>query len=115
MQRVWMDPGRRMRKFPRERDWPMESLEVSARTVEEAIAQALRQMGATRPEVEIVVLAQGRPGVFGVGAQEARVRVTRIAAEPEELEEDEEEDDEYLDDEDLPVSSEAAVVAREIV
>ena len=96
----------------------MESLEVSARTVEEAIVQALRQMGADRSEVEIAILAQGRAGVFGVGAQEARVRVTLLApavAAAVEDDEEEEYDEEEYDDEELPVSSESAVVAREIV
>lgn len=89
----------------------MESLEVNARTVDEAIALALQQMGATRSEVEIEVIQQGRPGVFGVGSQEARVRITRL----EPVTDDEEDEEEYLDDDELPVSSEAAVSAREIV
>jgi len=94
----------------------MDNLEVSARTVDEAVAQALQQMGATRSEVEITVLQQGRPGVFGVGAQDARVRITRLTpAEDEEEDEEEEERPAYLDADDLPVSSEAAVTAREIV
>lgn len=73
-------------------------------------------MGATRSEVEVEVLQQGRPGVFGVGAQEARVRITRLDAEEGEDEETYEDDEEdYLEDDELPVSSEAAVSAREIV
>src|SRR3989337_1417025 len=54
----------------------MESLEVSAKTVEEAIELALDRLGANRSEVEIEVLSEGRAGILGFGAEEARVRVT---------------------------------------
>ncbi len=57
----------------------MESLEVSAKTVDEAVNHALRQLGASRAEVEIEVLTEGRGGIFGIGAEDARVRVTRMA------------------------------------
>lgn len=67
---------------------PGESIEVRAHTKEEAIRQALDELGVTRDEVEIEVLDEGRSGVFGVGSQDARVRVTLI----EEYEEDEEEE-----------------------
>ena len=53
----------------------MESLEVSAKTVEEAIQKALEQLGVSREEVEVTVVKEGRHGVLGLGAEEARVRV----------------------------------------
>lgn len=56
------------------------SVEVTAKTVEEAIEQGLAQLGASREEVEIEVLHPGRSGVFGLGAQDASVRLTRIVA-----------------------------------
>lgn len=65
-----------------------ESIEARGRTSEEAIRLALEQLGATRDEVEVEVLVEGRPGVFGVGAQEAMVRVT-VLSEEEEYEEPE--------------------------
>lgn len=55
----------------------MESVEVSAKNVEEAVELALKKLGANRDEVEVVVLKKGRPGFLGFGAEEARVRVTR--------------------------------------
>lgn len=58
-----------------------ETIEAQGRTTEEAIRSALDQLGVTRDEVEIEVLAEGRTGVFGVGSQEARVRVTVIGEE----------------------------------
>ncbi|MBI4497393.1 MAG: protein jag, partial [Chloroflexi bacterium] len=45
----------------------------------EAVNLALRQLGANRAEVDIVVLSEGRSGIFGIGAEDARVRVTRLA------------------------------------
>ncbi|MCX7642249.1 MAG: protein jag [Armatimonadetes bacterium] len=51
-------------------------VEVTGKTVEEAIQQALRQLGVTRDQVEIEVLESGTPGIFGIGAEPARVRVT---------------------------------------
>lgn len=53
----------------------MESREKSARTVEEAIEIALSELGLSRSEVEIEVLKEGRVGLFGLGAEEARVKV----------------------------------------
>ncbi len=51
-------------------------VEVTGKTVEEAIQQALQQLGVTRDQVEIEVLESGTPGIFGIGAEPARVRVT---------------------------------------
>lgn len=62
------------------------SVEVTAKTVEEAIEQGLAQLGASREEVEIEVLHPGRSGVFGLGAQDASVRLTRIVAPQSETE-----------------------------
>ena len=53
----------------------MESLEVSAKTVEEAIHQALEQLGVNREEVEVTVLKEGKVGIWGLGAEEAKIRV----------------------------------------
>jgi spoIIIJ-associated protein len=53
----------------------MESLEISAKTVEEAIHRALEQLGVSLEEVEVTVVKEGKPGILGVGADEAVVRV----------------------------------------
>jgi spoIIIJ-associated protein len=52
------------------------SLDVSAKTVEEAIEQGLARLGLSRDEVDIEILKEGRKGVFGLGAEEALVRLT---------------------------------------
>jgi spoIIIJ-associated protein len=57
----------------------MESAEASGKTVEDALERALNELGATREEVEMVVLDEGRrAGLFGRGGREATVRVTRL-------------------------------------
>lgn len=61
----------------------MESLETSAKTVEEAVALALEKLGASRDEVEVVVLKEGKPGFLGLGGEEATVRVLRRQSEEE--------------------------------
>jgi spoIIIJ-associated protein len=62
----------------------MESLEVSAKTVEEAIERGLQQLGLTRDQVETAVLNKGRSGFLGMGAEEAVVRLTPLASPSQE-------------------------------
>jgi len=57
----------------------MESLEVSAKTVEEAVGEALEQLGLSREEVEVTVLKEGKAGFLGMGAEEAIVKVTPLS------------------------------------
>src|SRR5579872_498559 len=54
-----------------------DSIEVSSSTVEQAISEALAQLGAAQDDVVIEVLATPRAGVLGLGARDARVRVSR--------------------------------------
>ena len=61
----------------------MEHLEISARTVDEAIQIALKQLGVSREEVNVVVLSEGRAGILGLGAEEARIRVEPLVPVPE--------------------------------
>ncbi|MEX0799674.1 MAG: RNA-binding cell elongation regulator Jag/EloR [Dehalococcoidia bacterium] len=70
----------------------MESVEVSAKNVDEAIDIALDELGLKRSQVEIEILSAGKPGLFGIGGEPARVRVTaleegtaRPMAEPEDM------------------------------
>ena len=57
-----------------------EPIEIAATTVDEAIKQALEQLAAQEDDVVIEVLATPRAGVLGLGARQARVRVTRRAS-----------------------------------
>jgi spoIIIJ-associated protein len=56
----------------------MESVEVSAKTVDEAIDIALQELGLKRSQASIEVLTPGKPGIFGLGGEQARVRVTAL-------------------------------------
>ncbi|HEX4834771.1 MAG TPA: RNA-binding cell elongation regulator Jag/EloR [bacterium] len=62
----------------------MKSAEGSGRTVEEAIREALRILGARREDVDLIVLDEGSRGVLGLGSREARVRLTFLSEEGEE-------------------------------
>jgi spoIIIJ-associated protein len=61
----------------------MESLEISAKTVEEAIQHALEQLGVGREEVEVSIVKEGRAGILGIGAEDAVVRVQKLVPVPE--------------------------------
>ncbi len=56
----------------------MESVEVSAKSVDEAIDIALGDLGLTRSQVSIEILTPGKPGIFGLGGEPARIRVTAL-------------------------------------
>jgi spoIIIJ-associated protein len=76
----------------------MGGVEASGKTVEEAIENALAELGAERDEVQVEVLAEPKGGILGVGGSEARVRVTRIGEEGEAAGQPGEEG-EYIEDE----------------
>lgn len=63
-----------------------ESVEVRGKTVEEAIAAGLAQLGLSRDQVEVEILSHGSRGLLGIGAEDARVRLTPLAGtvEPKE-------------------------------
>ena len=59
----------------------MRSIESSGKTVEEAIALALDELGLSIADVLIDVLDHGKQGLFGIGNKLARVKVTELAPE----------------------------------
>lgn len=69
----------------------VDGVEFSGRTVEDAITQAESYFGETRSQLSIEIITQGRGGVFGIGAEPARVRARppapAIAEPPVEREE----------------------------
>ena len=56
----------------------MEARTMTARTVEEAIELARKELEADPDEVEVEILSRGKSGFLGLGAELARVRVTKI-------------------------------------
>jgi spoIIIJ-associated protein len=95
----------------------VESIEVSGKSVDDALLQALVRLHKRRDEVEVTILQEPARGTFGIGGKEARVRVTvlpprgsavitpemadaLLGPDDEELyEEDLEEDEEFSEDE----------------
>lgn len=57
----------------------MKEIEVSAKTVDEAIHTALEQLGVDENHVEVVVLKKGRSGVLGVGSEDAKIKVKLLS------------------------------------
>ncbi len=52
------------------------TLEKSARTVDAAIEEALKELGLSRDDVSVEILEMGKTGFLGIGAVPARVRVS---------------------------------------
>ena len=50
-------------------------IEKSGKTIDDAVETALAELGATREEVEIEVINEGKRGLLGLGAEEAVVKV----------------------------------------
>ena len=61
----------------------MDSLEVHGKTAEEAISRGLAQLGLNRNAVEVTVIREGRSGLFGIGAEDAIVRITPLQTKEE--------------------------------
>jgi len=57
----------------------MKEIEVSAKTVDEAIQTALEQLGVEQDQVEVVILRKGRSGVLGMGTEEAKIKVNLLS------------------------------------
>ena len=54
----------------------MKIVEKIAKTVDDAVTEALLELMATRDDVEIEILEKGSKGFLGIGAKDAKVRVT---------------------------------------
>ena len=52
------------------------TIETTAKTTEDAILAAVRQLGVSRDEVTVEELQKPKSGFFGIGSVEAKVRVT---------------------------------------
>jgi spoIIIJ-associated protein len=54
----------------------METIEITAGTVEQAIDKAEAQLGLSRDQFKVDVIREGRQGILGVGGREAVIRVS---------------------------------------
>lgn len=64
----------------------MEELEITAETVEEATKEAEKQLGANRDQIETVVIREGKSGFFGIGSEEAVIKVKPLARPDKDVE-----------------------------
>ncbi|NQW24491.1 MAG: protein jag [SAR202 cluster bacterium] len=58
----------------------MEEIVMSARTVDEAIELALKELDVDRNEAEVEILSRGKTGFLGIGSEVARVRARKLSA-----------------------------------
>jgi spoIIIJ-associated protein len=58
----------------------METIEITAATIEQAIEKAEAQLGLNRDQFEVEVIQEERSGILGVGGREAVIRVIRTSA-----------------------------------
>ena len=61
----------------------MRQIETQAKTADEAIEIALKELGVERGEVEIDVVSRGKTGILGIRSEPARVRVTVLEQAPD--------------------------------
>lgn len=64
----------------------MEELEITAETVEQATKEAEKQLGASRDQIETVVIRKGKAGLFGIGSEEAVIKVKPLARPDKDVE-----------------------------
>lgn len=57
----------------------IQEMEMTAKTVEEAIEVGLHELDAARDEVEVEVLNPGKPGFLGIRSELARVRIRKLS------------------------------------
>jgi spoIIIJ-associated protein len=63
----------------------VKEIEATGKTVHEAVQTALGQLGVDKDKVEVVVIKKGRPGVFGMGSEGAKVVVKLIEQSQERI------------------------------
>jgi spoIIIJ-associated protein len=63
----------------------MEELEISGKTVEEATHKAEEQLAMSRDQFEVVVVKEGRSGVFGIGSEESVIKVKPLVTSEEDV------------------------------
>src|SRR5947209_16569686 len=59
-----------------------QSMTVSAKTVDEAIAEAERELGVPRDRLDITVITEGSKGFLGMRAENARILAMVVGGAP---------------------------------
>ena len=55
----------------------MDFIEISAKTVDEAVTEGLIRLGATSDKIEYEVIEKGSTGFFGIGSKPAKIRIRK--------------------------------------
>ena len=79
----------------------MEEITVSAKTLDDAITEALIQLGVTSDQLEYDVIEKGSSGFLGIGAKQAVIKARRkVEEEPvkEEVREEIKKEVRYLEE-----------------
>lgn len=50
------------------------TLEIEGKTIDEAIETACREFGVPREKLNVEIISEGTPGLFGLGSKKARIR-----------------------------------------
>lgn len=66
----------------------MDYITVSAKTLDDAITEALVQLGVTSDQLDYVVIEKGSAGFLGIGMKQAVIKARRKCVEPEVTEEE---------------------------
>ena len=64
----------------------MEFIEVSAKTVDDAITKACIELQAASDKLEIQVISEGSSGFFGIGSKPAIIKARKVDDNSEEKE-----------------------------
>ena len=54
----------------------MDFVETEGETIDQAIDNALKQLGVARDRITVDIIAEGKKGILGFGAQKARIRAS---------------------------------------
>lgn len=87
---------------------PVQFVEATGETVEEAVQAGLNQLGVGPNDVLVEVMDEPTRGVFGIGAKPARVRL-KLLRSPEQEEQDEPEVDESVDEDEVVTTDSASI------
>ena len=83
MGRLQSHDSARRRIAPEEGEVEADGVEYTGKTVGDAVAEAEKALGLSRSDLDIDIITPGRTGVFGIGAENARIRARPKGAQPE--------------------------------
>jgi len=61
----------------------MDSFEISGKTIEDAVQNAMQRLGVAREQIKYTILKEGKSGILGIGSEEACILVEPTAPQTE--------------------------------